>query len=89
MEAGGKKSQLKLANQKQSENLFNYVDSLKVLDQNVATRIDTFDIMQNNEDLYVEMNKNLGKKMPNVIHSRDDFYNSLDSHCVDLDEINS
>ena len=84
----GKKSKQKLATERQSNNLITFVDSVKVMSQNPATNISSFDVLSNNEDLYVNLGQNLGRPIPQNTSHGDKFLENIEDHMVDLEEVN-
>ena len=50
--------------------------------------INSFDFLEENEDLYINLGKNLSKRLPEAPENREKFIKNLSDHYVDLEEVN-
>lgn len=81
-----KKSKLKLANEKQKQNLTTYVDKLRISED---SHLDPFEILEENPDLYTSLAKPKLETMPNSEEYRGTFLDNLNDHLVDISDVNS
>ena len=85
----GKKSKQALISDKQQKCLNSYVDSVKIMPPNLTTNISSFDILQQNEGVYMNLGQQLGENIPQDHGSRETFIKNLEDHLVDIEAVNT
>ena len=72
---------------RQENILKSYIDSIKIEPNKQSTNIDSFSILQQNQDLYINLNKKFGSEIVSSEEQRVAFISNINDHWVPLDDV--
>ena len=72
---------------RQESSLKSYIDTIKIEPNKTSTNFDSFSILKENNNLYVNLSQNLGKEFTSDESQRTSFVLNLNDHLVPLDDI--